>query len=285
MPRAGRRAIVGLLTIALVALAGTYAFAQFGGGGLDALFGRGGGGRMAPPELPDRKFTICRIMFQSVRSFPAAGQGWRTDYPLGDQNLMIRFGELTKAPVSTDPRRSPNHWVVRLTDDTIFNCPYAVASDVGRMGLSGYEQETLRNFLLKGGFLWVDDFWGNDSWRYWVDEISQVLPPSEYPIVEVPMTDPIFRSLFEVTEMPQIPNLPFWRGSGGASTSEVGAEGADYRMRAIRDKQGRIMVVMTHNNDIADAWEREGDSPEYFYRFSPNGYALGVNVLLHALTH
>lgn len=280
MRRGGRRTTVAVLTAALLASA-TYASAQFGRG----FGGLGGGARMAPPEMPDRKFTICRIMFESVRTFAASGGGWRTDYPLGDQNLMIRFAELTKAPVSFDAGRRPNNWVVRLTDDQIFNCPYAVASDVGRMGLSDEEAAQLRLYLLKGGFLWVDDFWGSEAWRYWLAEIGRVLPPSEYPIEEVPLTDPMFSALFLVTEMPQIPNLPFWRGSGGSSTSEVGADGAYHPMRVIRDKQGRVMVAMTHNNDIADSWEREGDEPAYFYRFSPDGYALGVNVLLHALTH
>jgi hypothetical protein len=279
MTNGRRMATVGLLIATLLGSTG-YAFAQFGGfGGL-----RGGGVRLVPPEMPDRKFAICRIMFESVRTFRASGAGWRTDYPLGDYNLMLRFSEITKAPVSFTGGR-PNHWVVRLTDDSIFKCPYAVASDVGRMGLSDAEAGQLRTYLLKGGFLWVDDFWGSEAWGYWVAEISRVLPPAEYPIQEVPLTDPIFSSQFSVTEMPQIPNLPFWRGSGGSSTSEVGADGDHYPMRAIRDTQGRIMVVMTHNNDIADSWEREGDEPEYFYRFSPDGYALGVNVLLYALTH
>lgn len=283
MTRPVWRARVVVLAGALVVCA-SVGYAQFGRGGLGDLFGRAGV-VMAPAEMPDSKFTICRIMFESVRTFRASGGGWRTDYPLGDQNLMIRFAELTRAPVSLGPGRRPNHWVVRLTGDEIFNCPYAVASDVGRMGLSDQEAAQLRLYLLKGGFLWVDDFWGPDAWNYWVSEISQVLPPGEYPIQEVPMDDPIFSALFAITKMPQIPNLPFWRGNGGASTSEVGADGADYRMRAIRDKKGRIMVVMTHNNDIADSWEREGEDPAYFYRFSPDGYALGVNVLLHALTH
>jgi hypothetical protein len=282
MSNVGRRAVVGLLTAALVATA-SYASAQFGRG--LGGFGLGGGARMAPEAMPDAKFTICRVMFESVRTFRASGGGWRTDYPLGDMNLMIRFSEITRAPVSFDTDKRPNNWVVRLTDEQLFNCPYIVASDVGRMGLSDEEATHLRAYLLKGGFLWVDDFWGQQAWEYWVDEISRVLSPADYPIEVAPITDPIFRSLFDVTEMPQIPNLPFWRGSGGSSTSEVGAEGADYRMRVIRDRQGRIMVVMTHNNDIADSWEREGDEPAYFYRFSPDGYALGVNVLLHALTH
>jgi hypothetical protein len=153
------------------------------------------------------------------------------------------------------------------------------------MEIQPEEAEQFRTYFLKGGFLWVDDMWGPDAWRYWTAEIAKVLPAAEYPIQDVPMTDPIFKSQFEITEMPQIPNLPFWNRSGGRSTSEQGEESLDHQMRAIRDKQGRIIVVMTHNNDIADSWEREGDDPGYFYRFSPDGYALGVNVLLYALSH
>jgi hypothetical protein len=100
----------------------------------------------------------------------------------------------------------------------------------------------------------------------------------------VPTTDPIFQSQFVVKAMPQIPNIQYWRGSGG-DTSERGADSAVAVFRAIRDDHGRIMIAMTHNTDIADAFEREGEDPEFFMRFSPNGYALGINVLLHALTH
>jgi uncharacterized protein DUF4159 len=156
-----------------------------------------------------------------------------------------------------------------------------VASDVGTMGLSPPEVERLRLYLLKGGFLWVDDFWGTAAWEHWSREVAQVFP--EYPIVDVPLSDPIFRTQFTVSAVPQIPRLPFWRATNG--TSERGQDSTDVRMRAIRDDHGRIMVLMTHNNDVADSWEREADDPAYFLRFSPNGYALGINVLLYALTH
>ncbi len=275
------RAHAALLLAVLLASA-TYAFAQFGGGG----FGRGFGGvRMAPEEMPDRKFAICRIMYNSYRSFRAAGLGWRTDYPSGDQNLMIRFSELTKTPVSFGDRGRPNHWVVRLRDKQLFDCPYTVASDVGQMVLQEDEVANLRAYLVKGGFLWMDDIWGSEARRYWMDEMARVLPPAEYPVQEVPLTDPIFSMQYQVTKMPQIPNIGHWRRTGGASTSEQGADSLDHPMLAIRDKQGRIIVVITHNNDIADSWEREGDDPRYFYQFSPDGYALGINVLLYALTH
>ena len=99
------------------------------------------------------------------------------------------------------------------------------------------------------------------------------------------MTDPIFHSQFVVEQIPQITNIGFWRRSGGLETRERGEESPQADFRVIRDLHGRIMVVMTHNTDVADSWEREGEDREFFMQFSPNGYALGINVLLHAMTH
>ena len=278
------RYIVAGMAIAMITSA-SYAFAQFGRG-------RGFGGeffgepvRFAPMAMPDRDFTVCRIMYTSVRREPNGG-GWRTDYPFGEINLLTRLSELTRTPVSTSgERRRPNQWVVRLTDPTLFDCPYTVASDVGTMGLTEPEAAQLRLYLLKGGFLWVDDFWGTPAWQQWSREIAKALPPSDYPIVDVPLDDPIFSTQFVVTKVPQITNIQFWRGVRGQTTSERGDDSREAHFRAIRDKQGRIMVVMTHNTDVADSWEREGEDPAYFYQFSPSGYALGINVLLYAMTH
>ena len=272
-----------LASAALVIVAsGTIAFAQFGRGGFD-FFGEPA--RFAPSAMPDRNFTVCRIMYTSVRREPNGG-GWRTDYPYGEINLMTRLSELTKTPVSMSrDRRRPNQWVVRLTDPTLFDCPYTVASDVGTMGLSEPEAAQLRLYLLKGGFLWVDDFWGTLAWQQWSREIAKVLPPSEYPIVDVPLDDPLFSTQFVVTRVPQITNIQFWRGVRGQTTSERGDDSREAHLRGIRDRQGRLMVVMTHNTDVADSWEREGEDPAFFYQFSPAGYALGINVLLYAMTH
>jgi hypothetical protein len=115
--------------------------------------------------------------------------------------------------------------------------------------------------------------------------MSRVLPPDQFPVQDVPLDDPIFRSQFTVTKVPQITNIAFWRSTRGADTSERGADSAEPHFRVIRDTHGRIMVVMTHNTDVADAWEREGEDPGFFYQFSPDGYAVGINVLLHAMTH
>jgi hypothetical protein len=238
-----------LVAAALAALPGAYAHAQFD-------FGFRGDSNMAarfPPALRrDRAFSFCRIMYTSVR---------------------------------LEGERQPVHYVVRLTDDALFECPLTMASDVGTIGLRPDEAEHLRTYLLKGGFLWVDDFWGTAAWLQWTREFSKVLPPGQYPIEDISLDDPIFRAQFEISKVPQITNIGFWRRSGGTTTSERGSDSTEAHLRVIRDAHRRIMVVMTHNTDVADAWEREGEDPGFFYQFSPAGYALGVNVILHAMTH
>lgn len=266
------------LVLLVSLLASGAAFAQFGRGYFDRPL------RPAPALFPDRNFVVCRLWYTSVRSEPSGG-GWRTDYPYGEINLTIRFSELTRAPVSWSDRREPNHYVVRITDDALFECPFTMASDVGTIGLSDDEVERLRLYLLKGGFLWVDDFWGPQAWEQWTHELAKVLPPGQYPIEDVPLSDPIFRSQYIVEKVPQITNIQFWRSTRGAVTSERGEDSAVPHFRVVRDHHGRIIVVMTHNTDIADSWEREGEDPAFFYQFSPAGYALGIDVLIHAMTH
>ena len=272
-------ALSALAVVAAIAVAAAAAYAQgyrFREGSLAA--------RYAPPHMPDANFVVCRVAYRSVRVEPM-GIGWQTDYPFAEINLSTRLSELTKTRVSRNQEGQPNHFVVRLTDDALFNCPLTVASDVGSLGFSPGEVERLRAYLLKGGFLWVDDFWGTLAWRQWSTEIAKVFPPSEYPIEEVPLDDPMLRSMFEVAKVPQITNIQFWRGVGGQTTSERGADSSEVHLRAIRDDHRRIMVLMTHNTDVADSWEREGEDPGFFYQFSPDGYALGIDVMLYALTH
>ena len=271
------RPVALLVAVALLASAG-YSFAQFRSRGFDVL---GAGSGLAPKVFPDRDFAICRLVYTEGRRF--AG-GWRTDYPLGDRNLSIRFSELTRTRVSRASDGSRNHYLVRATDDQLFQCPFLIGGDVGSADFTPAEAERLREYFLKGGFLYTDDMWGDDEWEAWMVQIAKVLPPEKYPIVDVPVSDPIFSSQFVVDHMPQIPNFPYWNGSGG-DTSERQEYSRVPHFHAIRDEHGRIMVAMTRNTDIADSWEREAENPTYFYRFSPTGYALGSNILLHALTH
>jgi hypothetical protein len=109
-----------------------------------------------------------------------------------------------------------------------------------------------------------------------------VLP--EYSIQDVPADHPIRHAMFRVDTVPQITNINFWRRTDGF-TSERGADSPDGDLRMITDHEGRIMVLMTHNTDIADSWERETEDREFFRQFSPDGYAVGINVALYAMTH
>ena len=277
-----RRPLVTLLLVTAVSGLLPVAHAQWGRWG-----GVGEGNlppRFPPAMLPDRDFAFCKIMYDQVR-YEELGMGWATDYPYAGINLMHRFSDLTTGRVSWDARGDPNHWVVRLTDPGLFNCPFTMAADVGTIGLSQTEALRLRDYLLRGGFLWVDDFWGSRAWAHWTSEIAKVLPPSRYPVIDVPLDHPIFRTLSHVTAVPQITSIQFWRGVGGRSTSERGSDSAEAHLRAIADESGRFLVVMTFNTDVADAWEREADDQRFFSQFSPDGYGLGINVLLHAMTH
>jgi hypothetical protein len=101
----------------------------------------------------------------------------------------------------------------------------------------------------------------------------------------VPCDDPVLRTQLTIDHVPQITNIQFWRSVGGSTTSERGSDSEVAHFRVIRDHKGRIMVVMTHNTDIADSWEREGEDPAFFRQFSPAGYAFGIDVLLHAMSH
>jgi hypothetical protein len=233
--------------------------------------------------MPDADFTVCRLEYTRV-VVEDMGVGWQTDYPFSERNLMTRLSELTKTRIGHDDNDSPRHYVVRLTDDALFNCPFLMASDAGTIGFSDAEAARLRAYLLKGGFLWVDDYWGEAAWKQFETQIAKALPPSEFPIEEVALDDPMLHSVYSLNHVPQISNFQFWRRSGGR-TSERGADSDVVHLRVIRDAKRQVMVVMTHNTDIADSWEREGEDPDYFRQFSPDGYALGVNVLVHAMTH
>jgi hypothetical protein len=243
------------------------------------------GARAYPPRYPskdfeDGTFMICKLQYQSVRR-EAMGLGWSTDYPYAGINLMIRMSELTRAPITRNENDEPDYWVVRLTDDALFHCPILMGSDVGTMGLSNLEAVRLREYLLKGGFLWVDDFWGTPAWMQWSDEIHKALP--EYAIFDIPVEHPMRHMLFPVNEIEQVTNINNWMRTH--NTSERGDDSPHADFRGIANESGRIMVVMTHNTDFGDSWEREGADREFFERFSPKGYALGVDVLLYALTH
>ena len=272
MTPGGRLALV--IGVAALAAAGVSA-QQFGRG-------RGMGARLAKDADFDGRFNFCRLMYTSVVREPG-GAGWGTDYPGADQNLSIRLSELTKMSVSRQADGQPNHLVVRATDDALFRCPWVQMSDAGTAGFSDEEVQALREYLLKGGFLWADDFWGDEAMQHFTEQIARILPPAEYPVRDLPRDHPLFKTMFTITRLPQIPSIRIWRPY--RVTSERGAETETVHFKSVADAQGRIMVFMTHNTDIADAWEREGEDRDYFQHFSPDGYAVGINTLLYTMSH
>ena len=233
------------------------------------------------PRDYDGRFHYCRAVY---RQNPRGdGGSWLTDYPLADIDLSIRLAELTKIPVAFDAPGQPRHLIVQLTSEELFQCPVIIMQEVGRLLFTTGDAERLRTYLLKGGFLWVDDFWGSYAWDVWETEIRKVFPANEYSIVDVPREHPLYHMMFDLQGVPQIPGIGTWLGSG--QTSERGADSATVHTRAISDRNGRVMVFMTHNTDVSDSWEREGEDPQYFYKFSIDGYRVAVNVLLYAMTH
>jgi hypothetical protein len=232
--------------------------------------------------LPERRggFTFCRLLYTSVRR-EAGGLGWSTDYPGADENIMTRLGQLTTTHTSRWSDGMPGHAVVRATDPALFECPFLFASDIGTARFDDVEVERLRTFLLKGGMLWVDDYWGRAAWTSWERELQRLLPGST--IVELPLQHPLFETFYRVTRVPQIPSIQFWRRSGGA-TSERGAESATPTLNAVFADDDRILVLMSHNTDIADGWERENEDEDFFYRFTAEGYGVGLNVMIWAMT-
>ena len=267
--------LVGLALMIAVALSGAVAAQQF-------RRGRAMNARIAKPDDFDGRFNFCRLMYTSVAA-EEGGMGWGTDYPGADTNFSVRLSELTKTAVSRQTDGQPNHLVVRPMDDTLFQCPWLQMSDAGTAGFSAEEVERLRAYLLKGGFLWADDFWGAAALEHFTSEIAKILPPNEYPARDLPLTHPMFQTMFQITKLPQIPSIRIWRPY--RVTSERGAESAIVHFRGVADQHGNLMVLMTHNTDIADAWEREGEDRDYFQHFSPDGYAVGINVLLYTMSH
>jgi Domain of unknown function (DUF4159) len=246
--------------------------------------GRGGfgfGARTASAKDFDGSFHFCRIVFRNA--LEGDGGGWSVDYPRADINFSLRLSELTKTHVSKDQTGEPNHLLVQLTDASLFDCPFVMMTEPGAAAFDNEEAAKLRLYLEKGGFLWADDFWGEYAWNWWVGQLRKALPASEFPIFDLPLDHPLLHTQFEVKKIAQIPSINFFFGS--RRTSERGADSATPHARGIADKKGRMIVLMTHNTDFGDSWEREGDDATYFVNFGPDGYAFGIDAVLYALTH
>lgn len=284
-----------ILILSIVACAGAgMVFAQRYSNRRPRSFDRRYDNRRGVPEWqPDREFshdvfTFARIRYSSGYGSRGYGRGygrgrgrgfsggdWRTDYPDSDLNFSYRLHQLTSMEVD------PMGIVLELTDPKLFDYPFIYIVEPGRLVFSNDEVKQLRRYLLNGGFLMVDDFWGQAEWDNFYYEIKRVFPDREPH--ELPLSHPIFHAVFDLKEKPQIPSIGI-AVQYGITYEREDAKTPHYK--AIYDDKGRIMVIICHNTDLGDGWEREGEDEWYFREFSEkSAYPLGINIVFYAMTH
>lgn len=237
-------------------------------------------------------FTFVRVQYDSSGGYGESWyrhegrdwQRWETDYPRAELNLLFRLNQLTSLRVNPDPI------VRRLTSEDLSDFPLLFMSDIGWQVLSQPEAEALDAYLKKGGFLWVDDFWGEGEWNNLLTNTRkmgkqwnwQPMPADHeilqfvYPMKTVPQIPA--RIFFESGWLHDPPNVHRWPAGGIAGVNRV-------RFMGLFDENDRLVAVATHNTDIADGWEREGEDHEFFKRFSINSYAISINIITYAMTH
>jgi hypothetical protein len=225
-----------------------------------------------PPPDPGHAFYFTRGIYTSYRGWGRRGGGsWSVDWPKSDCQFNIVLQRLT----NIDSYLEPN--AVALDDPALLRFPYVYILEVGRIALSPGEISNLRDFLLKGGFLFVDDFWGDNEWYPFEDAMRQVLP--EYPIEPLPLEHEYFHAFYSVDEVLQVPN----RGNARYGvTSECG--GCYPEVYGIFDDERRLMVVINWNTDLGDAWEW-AEQPDYPVKYSTYAFEVGVNAIIYAMSH
>lgn len=268
-----------VLVIALVAITATVATAQRRWWRSGAAAGRGEVPEWTnEPGFEKDTFTFARVIYNSGWGRGGRG-GWDTDYRDADLNFSYRLQQLTALKVD------PEGKTIRLTDPELFNYPFIYMAEPGSLEFEEDEVKALRRYLLSGGFLMVDDFWGEREYQNLYDEMKRVFPDREPQ--ELPLEHPIFHCVFDLKQKPQIPNYNLGEQSqynGGVTWERWDAREPHYR--AIFDDKGRIMVMICHNTDLGDGWEREGVYEYYFREFSEKkAYPLGINIVFYAMTH
>lgn len=201
------------------------------------------------------------------------GGSWDTDWPKADEQFLSVLGRLARELDSYE-RDNP----VRLDDPNLRLFPFLYAVEVGHMGLPDSEVQGLRNYLLAGGFLIVDDFWGTYEWENFEQNIMRVLP--EYRIVDLPLSHPLFHSYYVIDEVLQVPN--YRNGCAGGPYYE--RDGYVPAVRAIFNERGRMLVLISWNSDLGDAWEWM-ELACYPLKMSTYAYQLGVNTIIYAMSH
>jgi hypothetical protein len=227
--------------------------------------------RLMYPPHPYGKFSRP-FGFGGWRDWREGGTSWSQDYPRADRHFAAALRRLTRIHV-----RSVEQPVNPDDGEDIYNWPWLVAGEMGDWKLTVAEARKVREYLLRGGFLMLDDFWGTREWGRFMDTMSIIFP--DRPIVEIDDSDPIFHIVYDLNDRYQIPGQ--WALRQGTTYRD---DGSVPHWRGIYDDKGRLMVAMSFNSDVGDSWEWADDS-RYPEKYSALGIRIGVNDVLYAMTH
>jgi hypothetical protein len=218
-------------------------------------------------------FTFVRIQYNSEQRY----YSWQTDFPDSDLNFTFRLQQLTSLKVD------PNWKILELSDDALFDYPFIYMLEVAGLEFTEQEIIDLRRYLLNGGFLMVDDFWGDYALERFREQMKRVFPDKD--LAPLDMNHPIFHCVYDLKEKPQVPGIDMARANRGTGrTDERGSGPAEYY--GLFDDKGRMMAIICHNTDLGDGWEREGEEEWYFHEFSEKkAYPMGINIVFYAMTH
>lgn len=229
---------------------------------------RAGAAREAPGE-----FQFVRLAYSSNRfaGYGGGNQYWQIDYPDAEHHLLKGIRRLTTVDAAENGR------ILVPLDANIFDYPWIYAVEVGHWYLNTQEAARLRDYLLRGGFLMVDDFHGSFEWAAFKQSMERVFP--DRPIVEIPEDDEAFHVLYDLDQRIQIPGRRFVMT--GRTWEQ---DGRDPHWRGIYDDAGRLMVAINWNMDLGDAWEH-ADWPDYPENMTALAYRFGINYVIYAMTH
>ena len=221
------------------------------------------------------EFQFIRLAYRANRYGQGRGYGrremWATDYPDAEHHFSKGIARLTRIDAAA------NGNVLRPGDPAIFDYPWLYAVEVGYWHLTHDEAQNLRDYLLRGGFLMVDDFHGTFEWANFVASMERVFP--DRPIVDIAETDSVLHVVYDLDHRIQIPSRMFIYS--GVTWER---DGYTPHWRGIYDDEGRLMVAINHNMDIGDAWEH-ADWPDYPENMTALAYRFGINYLVYAMTH
>ncbi len=235
---------------------------------------------LPPDYMQPGEWTFARLMYPQTRygryrwfsDWTKGMSSWTIDYPRSDRHLAEEVRRLTRIDA-----RSVEQPVNLDDGDEVFYYPWLYAVEVGHWELTDSQALKLREYLLRGGFFMVDDFHGTREWAVFVASMRRVFP--DRPIVEIPDNDPIFHTVFDLSDRFQVPGAQYIYSG---RTFEF--DGVQPHWRGIYDDKGRVMVAICFDMDLGDSWEH-ADNPEYPEKFSGMGMRIGINYIVYAMTH